>query len=195
MTKRGPIAPCWIRYFERRSRDKNILGGEGLYNTKYPVAKCCLKQVPKVTSIGLLSKSKTQLVNRRKQKVAFSPGTAHSPEIQSYRAWWGAASPILNDTPVVCIYIYIYIYKNIYTSYNRTHIRMKVIFVSKGGSGTVPTLDTDAAKACATTMILTVQRRQCLSSTRKEFYSLLIFLCGAVTEIYRNISVYIATKN
>ena len=68
-------------------------------------------------SIRLLSKSKTQLVNQRKQKVAFSPGTAHSPEIQSYRTWSGAASPIRNDTPVVYIYIYIY------TSYNRTHIR------------------------------------------------------------------------
>ena len=62
-------------------------------------------------SIRLLSKSKTQLVNQRKQKVAFSPGTAHSPEIQSYRTWWGAASPILNDTPVG------------YTTYNRTRIR------------------------------------------------------------------------
>ena len=68
-------------------------------------------------SIRLLSKSKTQLVNQRKQKVAFSPGAAHSPEIQSYRTWWGAALPILNDTPVVNICIYIY------TSYNRTHIR------------------------------------------------------------------------
>ena len=69
----------------------------------------------------LSSESKTQLVNQRKQKVAFNQGTAHSPEIQSYRMWWGAASPILNDTPVVCIYtsyntneyrkcIYIYIY-------------------------------------------------------------------------------------
>ena len=57
--------------------------------------------------IRLLSKSKTQLVNQRKQKVAFSPGTAHSPEIQSCRTWWGAASPILNGTPVVYIYIYI----------------------------------------------------------------------------------------
>ena len=64
-------------------------------------------------SISLLSKSKTQLVNQRKQKVAFSPGTAHSQEIQSYRTWWGEALPILNDTPVVCIYM----------SYNRTHIR------------------------------------------------------------------------
>ena len=24
------LAPCWIRYSQRRSRDKNILGGEGL---------------------------------------------------------------------------------------------------------------------------------------------------------------------
>ena len=47
-------------------------------------------------SIRLISRSKTQLVNQRKQKVAFSPGTAHSPEIQSYRMWWGAASPMLN---------------------------------------------------------------------------------------------------
>ena len=68
-------------------------------------------------SIRLLSKSKTQLVNQRKQKVAFSPGTAHSPEIQSYRTWWGAASPILNDTPVV------------YTSYNRTHVRNAHIYI------------------------------------------------------------------
>ena len=62
-------------------------------------------------SIRLLSKSKTQLVNQREQKVAFSPGTAHSPEIESYRTWWGAASLILNDTPVV------------HTTYNRTRIR------------------------------------------------------------------------
>ena len=70
-------------------------------------------------SIRLLSKSKTQLVNQRKQKVVFSPGTAHSPEIQSYRTWWGAASLILNDSPVVCIY----------TSYNRTHRRNAYIYI------------------------------------------------------------------
>ena len=67
----------------------------------------------------LLSKRKTQLVNQRKQKVAFSPGTAHSPEITSYRTWWGAASPILNDTPVVYIY----------TPYNGTHIRNVYIYI------------------------------------------------------------------
>ena len=46
--------------------------GEGLYNTKYLVSKCCLKQMPKVTSIlvwnwYLSSESETQLVNQRKQ--------------------------------------------------------------------------------------------------------------------------------
>ena len=27
-----------------------------------------------------------------------------TPQKQSYRLWWGAASPILNITPCVCIY-------------------------------------------------------------------------------------------
>ena len=53
------------------------------------------------------------------KKMAFNPGTAHSPEIQFYRMWWGAASLILNVTPVVCIY----------TSYNKTHIRNVYIYM------------------------------------------------------------------
>ena len=68
----------------------------------------------------LSSESKTQLVNQRKQKVAFNPGTAHSPEIQSYRMWWGAASPKLNDTLAVCIY----------TSYNRTNLENAYIYIN-----------------------------------------------------------------
>ena len=52
--------------------------------------------------------------------MAFSPGTAHSPEIQSYRTWWGAASPILNYTPVVYIW----------TSYNRPHIWNAYIYIA-----------------------------------------------------------------
>ena len=68
----------------------------------------------------LSSESKTQLVNQRKQKVAFNPGTVHTPEIQSYKMWWGAASPILNDTPVACIY----------TSDNRTHIENAYIYIN-----------------------------------------------------------------
>ena len=84
-----------------------------------PSIKVCFIQITKITSIlvlDYLSESKTQLVNQR--KVAFNPRTAHSPEIQSYRMWWGAASPILNDTPVVCIY----------TSFNRTYIKNAYIY-------------------------------------------------------------------
>ena len=102
--------------FWEKVQGQKILGVERLQNTKYLVSKCYLKQIPKVTSIlvlNYLSESKTQLVHQRKLKVAFNPGTTNSPEIQSYRMWWGAASPILNDTPVVCIY----------TSYNRTHVK------------------------------------------------------------------------
>ena len=119
------MATWWIQYSERMSRGKNILGGERLQNTKYTVSKCCLKQIPKVTTtlvLDYLSERKTQLVNQRKQKVAFSPGTVHSPEIQSHRMWWGAASSILNETPVVCIY----------TSYNRTHIKNAYIHRASG---------------------------------------------------------------
>ena len=41
VTYRGPMAPCWIRYSERRPMGKNILGGERLQNTKYLVSKFC----------------------------------------------------------------------------------------------------------------------------------------------------------
>ena len=41
------MAPCGIRYSEKRSRNRNIPGGEGLYSTKYLVSKC-LKQMPNV---------------------------------------------------------------------------------------------------------------------------------------------------
>ena len=68
----------------------------------------------------VLSLSLDLIGKPKKTKVAFNPGTAHSPEIQSYRIWWGAASPILNDTPVVCIY----------KSYNRTHVVMEIVWQS-----------------------------------------------------------------
>ena len=100
--------------FSKQVQGQKHPGRWGIVEHKIPSIKVLFKtntKGHKHPSIRLLSKSKTQLVNQRKQKVAFSPGTAHSPEIQSYRTWWGAASPILNDTPVV------------YTTYNRTLIR------------------------------------------------------------------------
>ena len=67
----------------------------------------------------LSSESKRQLVNRRKQKVAFNQETAHCPEIRSYIMWWGAPLTILNDTPVACTY----------SSYNRTHVKNAYICI------------------------------------------------------------------
>ena len=98
--------------FSRKIQGQKHSGRWGIVEHQIPSIKVLFKtntKGHKHPSIRLLSKSKTQLVNQRKQKVAFSPGTAHSPEIQSYRTRWGAASPILNDTPVVYIYIYIYV--------------------------------------------------------------------------------------
>ena len=113
--------------FWKKVQGQKHPGRWGIVEHQIPSIKVLFKtntKGHKHPSIRLLSKSKTQLVNQRNQKVAFSPGTAHSPEIQSYRTCWGATSPILNDTPVVHLYIYIYIY----TSYNRTRIRNAYIY-------------------------------------------------------------------
>ena len=94
--------------FSKKVQGQKHPGRWGIVEHQIPSIKVLFKtntKGHKHPSIRLLSKSKTQLVNQRKQKVAFSPRTAHSPEIQSYRTWWGAASPILNDTPVVYIYV------------------------------------------------------------------------------------------
>ena len=102
--------------FSKKVQRQKHPGRWGIVEHQIPSIKVLFKtntKGHKHPSNILLSKSKTQLVNQRKQKVAFSPGTAHSSEIQSYWTLWGAASPILHDTPIVYIY----------TSYNRTHIR------------------------------------------------------------------------
>ena len=106
--------------FPKKIQGQKHSGRWGIVEHQIPSIKVLFKtntKGHKHPSIRLLSKSKTQLVNQRKQKVAFSPGTAHSPEIRSYRTWWDAASPILNDTPVV------------YTTYNRTRIRNAYIYI------------------------------------------------------------------
>ena len=109
--------------FWKKVQGQKHPGRWGIVEHQIPSIKMLFKtntKGHKHPSIRLLSKSKTQLVNQK--IVAFSPGTAHSPEIQSYRTRWGAASPILNDTPVVYIYIY--------TSYSRTHIRNIYIYIN-----------------------------------------------------------------
>ena len=101
---KGSVSTLLNPIFWKKAQGQKHPGRWGIVEHQIPSIKVLLLKHP---SIRLLSNIKTQLVNQRKQKVAFSPGTAHSPEIQSYRTWWGAASPILNDTPVVYIYVYI----------------------------------------------------------------------------------------
>ena len=109
--------------FWKKAQGQKHPGRWGIVEHQIPSIKVLFRtntKSHKHPGIGLSSsESKTQLVNHIKQKVAFNPGTAHTPEIQSYTMWWGAASPILNDTPVVCIY----------TSYNRTHIENACIYI------------------------------------------------------------------
>ena len=70
-------------------------------------------------SIRFLSKSKTQLVNQGKQKVAFSPGTAHSPierdGVQLRQYWMTLPLYIRPITELVQGMIHIYIYTCILT--------------------------------------------------------------------------------
>ena len=110
--------------FWKRVQGQKHPGRWGIVEHQIPSIKVLFKintKSHKHPGIRLLSsESKAQLVNQRKQKVAFNPGTAHSPEIQSCRMWWGAASPIRNDTPVVCIY----------TSYNRAHVEKAYIYIN-----------------------------------------------------------------
>ena len=104
---KGSFSTVLNPVFSKKVQGQNHPGRWGIVERQIPSSKVLFKthtKGHKHSSIRLISKSKTQLVNQRKQKVAFSPGTAHSPEIQSYRTWWGAASPTLNDIPVICIY-------------------------------------------------------------------------------------------
>ena len=97
--------PSWVARCDIKGSDGTMLnpifwkkvqgqkhpGRWGIVEHQIPSIKVLFKintKSHKHPGIKLLSsESKTQLVNQRKQKVAFNPGTAHSPEIQSYRMW------------------------------------------------------------------------------------------------------------
>ena len=96
--------------FSKKVQGQKHPGRWGIVEHQIPSIKMLFKtntKSHKHPSIRYLSKSKTQLVNQRKQKGGIQPRNRALP----YRTWWGAASPILNDTPIV------------YTTYNRTRIR------------------------------------------------------------------------
>ena len=75
--------------FWKKVQGQKHPGRWGIVEHQKPSIKVLLKtntKSHKHPGIKLLSsESNTQLVNQRKQKVAFNPGTAHSPEIQSDR--------------------------------------------------------------------------------------------------------------
>ena len=55
-------------------------------------------------SISLVIIEQDAIVETEENNKWHSTEEPHTPQKQSYRLWWGAASPILNDTPCVCIY-------------------------------------------------------------------------------------------
>ena len=74
--------------FWKKVQGQKHPGRWGIVEHQIPSIKVLFKTKTKGhkhPSIRLLSKSKTQLVNQKKQKVAFSPGAAHYPKIQSYQ--------------------------------------------------------------------------------------------------------------
>ena len=122
----------WNPIFWKKFQGQKPPGRWGIVEHQIPSIKVWFKinaKSHKHPCIKLLSsESKTQFVNQRKQKVVFNSGTAHSPEIQSYRMWRGAASRILNGTPVGCITItYWYDYIHVMFKYWYVKNWLKVI--------------------------------------------------------------------
>ena len=80
---KGSVSTVLNPIFPKKVQGQKHPGRWGNVEHQMPSIKVLFKtntRGHKHPSIRLLSKSKTQLVNQRKQKVAFSPGTAHSPE-------------------------------------------------------------------------------------------------------------------
>ena len=81
---KGSVSTVLNPIFSKKFQGQKHPGRWGIVEHQIPSIKMLFKtntKGHKHPSIRFLSKSKTQLVNQRKQKVAFSPGTAHSPEI------------------------------------------------------------------------------------------------------------------
>ena len=80
---KGPDGSMLNPIFLKKVQEQNHPGRWGIVEHQIHSIKMLFKtntKGHKHPSIRLLSKSKRPLVNQRKQKVAFSPGTAHSPD-------------------------------------------------------------------------------------------------------------------
>ena len=79
---KGSVSAVLNPIFSKNVQGQKHPGRWGIVEHQIPSIKMLFKtntKSHKHPSIRFLSKSKTQLVNQRKQKVAISPGTAHSP--------------------------------------------------------------------------------------------------------------------
>ena len=78
---KGSVSTVLNPIFSKKVQGQKHPGRWGIVEHQVPSIKMFKTNTKshKHPSIRFLSKSKTQLVNQRKQKVAFSPGTAHSP--------------------------------------------------------------------------------------------------------------------
>ena len=79
---KGSVSTVLSPIFSKKVQGQKHPGRWGIVEHQIPSIKMLFKtdtKSHKHPSIRFLSKSKTQLVNQRKQKVAFSPGTTHSP--------------------------------------------------------------------------------------------------------------------
>ena len=78
---KGSVSKVLNPIFSKQVQGQKHPGRWGIVEHQIPSIKMFKTNTKshKHPSIRFLSKSKTQLVNQRKQKVAFSPGTAHSP--------------------------------------------------------------------------------------------------------------------
>ena len=120
---KGSVSTVLNPIFSKKVQGQKHPGRWGIVEHQIPSIKMLFKTNTnghKHPSIRFLSKSKTQLVNQKKQKVAFSPGTAHSSEIIiknmvgcsfADTEWHSRCIYDLSQNSYKeCTYIYIYIY-------------------------------------------------------------------------------------
>ena len=110
MWHEGSVSTVLNSIFSKKVQGQKHPGRWGIVEHQIPSIKMLFKtntKSHKHPSIRFLSKCKTQLVNQKNPKSGIQPRN----RALLYRTWWGAASPILNETPVV------------YMTYNRTPIR------------------------------------------------------------------------
>ena len=126
--------------FSKKVQGQKHLGRWGIVEHQIPSIKMLFKtntKSHKHPSIRFLSKSKTQLVNQRKQKVAFSPGTEHSPierdGVQLRQYWMTLPLYIRPITELVKgMYIHVYTYISTQSWTGTKVIRRKHIVLPTG---------------------------------------------------------------